>query len=251
MSYEFKNKRNSDEGNRYEWISKTTKDIKDFKKEADYCYHIYNILYPLSKARTADHVYLFTMGKCLDELDRLVKKHDPEQSLLVQSQMFYKCIEDIEEEDMSYFQNNVRHIKKQELIFILKTICSKIHNDIQDNKDGIVYYGYFLSDRVTTKKMFKEATGRALGRNKLNHIMDVLEKYKLIHRNHIDDRKVEYKVGENNPLYLLEMFPDIKVNNNVELSLPQKYKILDKKYEVVLEALSLSSDKNDMFVDFG
>jgi len=242
----FKNESQSDGDNFKEWIKTTTKCKKDFKKDTDFYYHLLNIITPIAgfdKAKLYVKKYELNIEHS-KIFESLCNKFDENKNQLVQGRLFYICMDRIDSDDLKYYKGTdpqIRYIQKDELVFILKTICSAVHRNIQKDIPTKLAYKYFLDKKTTAS--FNKKTTKALDGNKLSHILNVLEKYELIHREKDNKNRSIFYVGKQNPLYLLKAFKDIEESNEIELPLEQQNRELKAKIELLEETLSRTPDR--------
>lgn len=242
----FKNESQSDGDNFREWIRVTTKSKKDFKKDTDFYFHLLNVITPVIGFEKAKQY--IEQAELNDEhskiFERLCNKFDEDENRLVQERLFYVCMDRIGSDDLKYYKGKstqIRHIQKNELIFILKTICSAVHRNIQKDIPTKLAYKYFLDPK--TIESFKKNSTKALDNNKLSHLLNVLEKYELIHREKDHKGRNIFYVGKQNPLYLLKAFKDIGESNEIELSLEQRNRELEAKIELLEDALARTPNR--------
>jgi hypothetical protein len=229
---QFKNKNQSQEENFKEWISLTTKTRKDFDNDSNYYFHMLNIITPVvgfkAGRKYIEHFELYDEHSKIFE--RLCSKFDLDENYLIQERLFYVCMDRISSDHLKYYKGKstkVRYIQKNELVFVLKTVCSAIYNNLQKDIPTKLAYKYFLMDKegASFLKSFKKKIGRSIDSNKLAHIFKVLEKYELIHREPDDKGRSVFYVGKQNPLYILQAFKDIEESNDIELPIDFKKNI--------------------------
>jgi hypothetical protein len=242
----FKNENQSRGDNFKEWIRVTTKSRKDFKKDSDFYFHLLNVITPIfgfDKAKL--YVETYELNPEHSKIfERLCNKFNEHKNPLVQERLFYVCMDRVSSDDLKFYKGKslkIRYIQKNELIFILKTICSAVYRNIQKDIPTKLAYKYFLDDK--TKASYITKTTKSLDSNKLAHILNVLEKYKLIHRKKDNRSRNIFFVGKQNPLYLLKAFKDIEEANEIELSLEQQNRELKAKIEMFEEVLSRTPNR--------
>lgn len=200
---------------------------ENFKDDREYMYHQYNICYPIWKSETAKIISKYFSSRYDNEIRSVKATHNPDKASGFPRETFYQCIEAITEEEKYYVSGKPRLIKDKEFIFVLNAICSRIHSDNEKKQETFLSHKYFTCDK--TKEHYFKYTGKMPNRTSIAHIFRVLENRGLIHRKKLKRKTTRFLVGKNNPLYLLELFPNIKDNNIIELPFPQKIKELESR----------------------
>jgi hypothetical protein len=203
---------------------------ENFKSDREFMYHQYNICYPVWEKNTAKMLSKYYVNRYDDELRSVKASHDSGKASGFPRETFYQCISMIVDEDKHYASGKARRVSDRELVFVLKAICSRILSDSKKDKETFLAYKYFTCD--ATKDDYFKYTGKMPNRNSIGHVFKVLENYGFIHRRKLNRKATRFFIGKKNPLYLLEMFPDIVENDVQELSVPRKIKQLEKMVEM-------------------
>ncbi len=214
---------------------------KQFKGD-DYklVFHIVNTCYKLvdgSREKFSKIISWYSHGGQDTQayLSKVLSDYDP----IFHDMFRYNCFSQIEEvltlEDM-YFLKSGKHrlVTQKEFKFLLQRITKKVYNS--KGCKSVITNNYFLNSGLKGK--YKEMTTKALCRNKLAHILQVLQKHQYLYitYNHKSRRVVQ--IGPNNPFYLLSNVPDVE-EQDVSTLTERKVSELTSKNKMLQSAVDL------------
>jgi len=156
----------------------------------------------------------------------------------------YNCFSQIQEvltpEDQFFLKSGKsRRVTVKEFKFLLKRITKKVFNS--KGCKSVMTNKYFLGSGL--QKTFKAKTSKALCRNKLAHILQVLRKHKYLHITHNNKNQRVVQIGPNNPFYLIASVPDV---DGQELSTLTDRKVSQLTSENILLQSSVDSLRGEL-----
>ncbi len=175
-------------------------------------FHIVNACYSLADGRRDRLSKVISWHSTCQEvaedyLSDVLSEYDP-----AYSDMFrYNCFSQIKEvlalEDMFFLKSKKpRRVTLKEFKFLLQRITKNVFNS--KGCRSIMTNGYFLSSGL--EKTFRKETAKALCRNKLAHMFQVLEKHQYLHITNNNKNQRVVQIGPNNPFYMLSSVPDVE-----------------------------------------
>ncbi len=122
----------------------------------------------------------------------------------------YNCFSQVQEvltpEDKYFLKSGKsRRVTLKEFKFLLQRITKKVFNS--KGCKSVMTNKYFLGSGL--EKEYKTKTTKALCRNKLAHILQVLQKHKYLHITSNNKNRRVVQIGPNNPFYLIASVPDV------------------------------------------
>ena len=186
---------------------------KQFKGD-DYklIFHIVNTCYKLvdgNRKKLSKIISWYSSGEedTSAYLSNILSEYDP----AFHDMFRYNCFSQIEEvvvtEDMYFLKSGKpRRVTLKEFKFLLQRITKKVFHS--KGCKSVITNSYFLNSGL--KEKYKEETTKALCRNKLAHMFQVLQKHQYLHIAYNNNSRRVVQIGANNPFYLLSSVPDVE-----------------------------------------
>jgi hypothetical protein len=165
----------------------------------------------------------------------------------------YNCFTQIEEvlipEDMYFVKSGKRRlVTLKEYKFLLQRITKHVFKS--KGCKSVMVNNYFL--RSGLKGDYKEKTTKSLCRNKLAHMLQVLQKKQYLHITYNSKNQRVVQIGPDNPFYLLSSVPDVEEQqvsthtDRVILELESNNKLLKSTMSLLQEEAEEARVKIDM-----
>ena len=139
-------------------------------------------------------------------LSELLGEYDPTYHNMFRYNCFSQIQEVLTPEDKYFLKSGkLRRVTVKEFKFLLQRITKKVFNS--NGCKSVMTNKYFLGSGL--EKEYKTKTTKALCRNKLAHILQVLRKHKYLHITHNNKNQRVVQLGPNNPFYLIASVPNV------------------------------------------
>jgi hypothetical protein len=172
-------------------------------------------------------------------LSEVLSEYDPEFFDMFR----YNCFTQIEEvltpEDRYFIKSGKKRlVTLREYKFLLQRITKHVFKS-KDCK-SVMVNNYFLGSGL--EEDYKKKTAKGLCRNKLAHILQVLQKHQYLHitYNHKNQRVVQ--IGPHNPFYLIDSVPDVE-EQEVSTLTDRKVLELISENELLKSTISLLQEE--------
>lgn len=186
---------------------------KQFKRDDHkLVFHVVNACYGLVDGRrdrlsTIVSWYSSCQEVAEDYLSDVLSEYNPAYTDMFRYNCFSQIKEVLAPEDMYFLKSGKpRRVTLKEFKFLLQRITKHVFKS--KGCKSVMTNSYFLGSGL--EKTFKEKTTKALCRNKLAHILQVLQKHQYLHITNNNKNQRVVQIGPNNPFYMLSSVPDVE-----------------------------------------